>query len=89
MSDTQGEMKRAVESGYWHLYRYNPLLANSGQNPFILDSAEPSGNLMDFLRGETRYAQLEKAFPEDAAELFKQNESEAKERFLRYKALAK
>ncbi len=88
MSCSQMEMKRAVEAGYWHLYRFNPLLKKEGKNPFTLDSKEPTGDLKDFLRGEVRYSSLELAFPDRAKELFEKAESDAKERLESYKKLA-
>lgn len=59
MVTTISEEKKAVEFGYWHLYRYAPRLKDQGQNPFQLDSKEPSGDYQAFLRGEIRYSQLE------------------------------
>ena len=88
MSDVQGEMKRAVQVGYWQLYRNNPELAKEGKNPFILDSKEPSGDFRQFLEGEVRYSSLERTFPDAAEELFKRTEQEAKARYEKYKALA-
>lgn len=88
MGDVQGEIKRAVEVGYWQLYRHNPLLAEEGKNPFILDSKEPKGDFKEFLRGEVRYSSLERTYPEIADELFERTEKEAKARYVKYKALA-
>ena len=88
MSNTPYEEKRAVESGYWHLYRYNPDLKVAGKNAFSLDSKEPNSSLRDFLMGEVRYASLAKAFPEIAEELFAKTEEDAKERYERYKKLS-
>jgi len=88
MSKSQEEMKKAVESGYWHLYRYNPALKEEGKNPFILDSKEPTADLKEFLRGENRYASLELAFPERAEELLNKAVRDAKERYETYKKLA-
>ena len=66
----QDEMKKAVECGYWHCYRYDPRLAEQGKNPFQLDSPEPdTEKLMDFLMGENRFASLKNNFPEKAAAL--------------------
>ena len=64
MGKTQLEQKLAVDSGYWPLYRYNPLLAEQGKNPFILESKAPDGSLQEFLSGENRYAMLERFHPE-------------------------
>ncbi len=88
MGKSQLEMKRAVESGYWHLYRFNPDLKKDGQNPFSLDSKEPTRDLKDFLRGESRYASLEIAYPDHAEELFNKAEADANERLESYKKLA-
>ncbi len=84
MVNTQEEMKRAVESGYWHLYRYNPALKEQGKNPFILDSKAPSTDFVDFLRSERRYASLEAKFPETAEKLFADAAQGAKERYESY-----
>ena len=88
MGTSQQRMKEAVESGYWHLYRYNPQLKEEGKNPFILDSKEPVASFQDFLMGEVRYASLTKSFPERAKQLFAAAEMDAKERYESYKALA-
>lgn len=88
MSKTMDEEKKAVECGYWQLYRYNPTLKEKGQNPFILDSKDPIGNYRDFLLGETRYSALLKAQPELADKLFAESEADSKERYELYKHLA-
>ena len=90
MGHSQAEEKRAVECGYWHLYRYNPALEAAGQNPFKLDSkADPDWTkFQDFLKGEVRYASLMKSFPENATELFAKTEEFAKWRLSTYKRLA-
>ena len=85
MANVQQEMRRAVEAGYWHLYRYNPL---KREKPFTLDSKEPSMPFKDFLKGEVRYASLELTFPENAKTLFARAEQEAKEKYEMYRALA-
>ncbi len=85
MKSAQAEEKKAVETGYWHLFRYNPLLAEEGKNPFILDSKEPKGNYQDFLMGEVRYNRLSRSNPERAKELFAKAEADAK---AKYEALA-
>ena len=87
MANSQAEERKAVECGYWHLYRYNPELKESG-NPFSLDSKDPKGNYKDFLMGEVRYASLAKAFPEEAEKLFEKSEADANERLNTYKKLA-
>ncbi len=71
------EEKRAVESGYWQLYRFNPELRKEGRNPFVLDSKEPTMGYQDFIEGEIRYAQLKNVFPERAEELFELSEQYA------------
>jgi pyruvate-ferredoxin/flavodoxin oxidoreductase len=88
MGRSQDEEKLAVQSGYWPLYRYNPLLKLEGKNPFVLDSKEPKGNLKEFLGGEVRYAALEKLFPEEAAKLHTQLEKECAERYVLLKQKA-
>ena len=88
MGKTQDQTKRAVEAGYWHLYRYNPALSDQGKNPFILDSKEPKTSFKEFLESETRYASLKQEFPEVADTLFDQAEKEAKQRYSAYKVLA-
>lgn len=89
MGKSQEEEKRAVECGYWALYRYNPALKEQGKNPFILDSKEPTASFRDFILGEVRYASLAKAYPEEAEELFAKTERDAMERLENYKRLAK
>jgi len=88
MRYSQQEGKKAVESGYWQLYRFNPLLKEQGKNPFVLDSKEPTGNFRDFIMGEVRYTSLAQFFPDVADKLFEQAEKEAKERLEGYKRLA-
>jgi pyruvate-ferredoxin/flavodoxin oxidoreductase len=88
MGKTQQESKLAVESGYWPLYRFNPLLAKEGKNPFILDSKEPDGNLQEFLGGENRFAALEKSFPDESIRLRAKIEKELKDRYEMLKKLA-
>jgi pyruvate-ferredoxin/flavodoxin oxidoreductase len=89
MGKSQAEAKKAVESGYWPLYRYNPMLAAEGKNPFILDSKAPTGDFREFLMGETRYRSLAAAQPELAESLFTKQEEEAKARLEHYDKLAK
>ena len=88
MGKTQAETALAVASGYWPLYRYNPALTAEGKTPFVLDSKAPDGSLREFLRGEVRYAALEKTFPEEAARLHGQLEKEFALRYLRLKQMA-
>jgi pyruvate-ferredoxin/flavodoxin oxidoreductase len=89
MGKTQEEEADAVKAGYWHNYRFNPLLEKEGKNPFSLDSKEPDWDkFQDFLLGETRFLSLTKTFPEEAKKLFKITEEDAKYRYNYYKRLA-
>ena len=88
MANSQKQMKDAVECGYWSLYRFNPLLAAEGKNPFTLDSKEPTASFQDFISAEARYKVLETQFPEIAKELFAASEADAKARLAAYKRLA-
>ncbi|MEI6681778.1 MAG: pyruvate:ferredoxin (flavodoxin) oxidoreductase [Bacteroidota bacterium] len=89
MGKVEEEMDRAVASGYWQLYRYNPVNGNEGKNPFTLDSKEPEWSaFQDFLASEVRYSSLKMMFPEEAGELFKAAEDNAKWRYNNYKRLA-
>ena len=88
MSKGQLETKKAVDAGYWQLYRYNPMLEEEGKNPFTLDSKEPTGSYQDFLASETRYTSLKKSKPDIADKLFAQAEKDAKERLESYKEKA-
>lgn len=87
MGHSQDEMEKAVKSGYWHLYRYNPDLKEEGKNPFVLDSKEPTGDFKDFIMGEVRYAALKQMFPAEAEQLFDKTEQDARERYETYKRL--
>jgi pyruvate-ferredoxin/flavodoxin oxidoreductase len=89
MGKSQEEEKKAVDAGYWSMYRYNPMLEAESKNPFVLDSKEPDwSKFQDFLKGEVRYTSLMKSFPEQAAELFAAAEENAKWRYNGYKRLA-
>jgi len=89
MSKAQAQAKYAVEAGYWHLYRFNPMLEAEGKNPFQLDSKEPNWEkFKEFLDSEVRYFSLKKAFPKNAEELFAAAEKNAKWRFEGYKRLS-
>ncbi len=88
MTKSQAEEKSAVECGYWQLYRYNPELTAKGENPFTLDSKDPTGDYQAFILGETRYASLKKTQPAVAEELFKKTEESSKERLAGYKKMA-
>ena len=81
MAKVQDEMKRAVEAGYWSLYRYNPALKAEGKNPFILDSKEPTLPYEEFLDGEVRFASLKRTFPDNAEKLFGDAAELAKKRY--------
>jgi pyruvate-ferredoxin/flavodoxin oxidoreductase len=89
MGKTQENTKDAVEAGYWHLYRYNPMLKEEGKNPFILDSKEPTKSFREFLMGQVRYSSLSNEFPDIAEELYQNAEENAKERYETYLKLAK
>jgi pyruvate-ferredoxin/flavodoxin oxidoreductase len=88
MGRSQNEEKKAVEAGYWTLYRYDPRLREEGKNPFVLDSKEPTGDFREFLMGEVRYSSLTRAFPDKAEELFQKAEQDMKERYETYKQMA-
>ncbi|WP_419788060.1 pyruvate:ferredoxin (flavodoxin) oxidoreductase [Pseudodesulfovibrio sp.] len=88
MGKTQYEEKLAVDSGYWPLYRYNPLLADEGKNPFVLESKAPDGTLQEFLSGENRYAMLERLYPEFSKEYRAKIETDFNRRFENLKHLA-
>ena len=81
MTNCQGEMKKAVDCGYWNLFRFNPAAKAEGKNPFTLDSKAPAGGYQEFLLNEARYSSLTRSFPDRAKELFAQNEEAAKERY--------
>ena len=89
MGHSQEEERLAVECGYWHLWRYNPAEEAKGANPFSLDSKEPDwSKFADFLKGEVRFASVMKMYPQEAAELFKAAEENARWRYNNYKRLA-
>ena len=81
MKNCQAEMKKAVDCGYWNMFRYNPLLKAEGKNPFILDSKEPKTSYRDFILGEARYSALTRSFPERAEKLFQKAEEKSVERY--------
>ncbi|MFT9055307.1 MAG: pyruvate:ferredoxin (flavodoxin) oxidoreductase [Ethanoligenens sp.] len=81
MGISQTEEKKAVAAGYWNTFRFNPLLADEGKNPFTLDSKAPSASYQDFIRGEVRYSSLLRSFPERAEKLFAESEDNAKEKY--------
>ncbi len=88
MGKTQEQSKKAVEAGYWHLYRFNPELKEQGKNPFVLDSKAPTAAFKDFLMGEVRYSSLAQSFPAEAEDLFAKAQKEAEERYQGYVKLA-
>ena len=88
MSNTINEEKKAVETGYWHLWRYNPELKAEGKNPFTLDSKEPTGSVREFMEGENRYLMLKQAYPDIAEQLFSKAEQDQIERYENYKRMA-
>jgi len=89
MGKTQDEASRAVDAGYWHLFRYNPMLEKEGKNPFVLDSKEPKWDeFQNFLGSEVRYTSLKKTFPAEAEALFKAAEENAKWRYASYVRMA-
>lgn len=88
MGKSQEEGKKAVECGYWALYRYNPTLKEEGKKAFSLDSKEPTGNFREYLMNQVRYSALAKQFPEAADALFEKTERDALERLEGYKKLA-
>ena len=81
MTNCQKEMKKAVECGYWNMFRFNPELKAEGKNPFILESKEPTTSYRDFIMGEARYSALTRSFPERAEKLFTEAEEDSKKRF--------
>ncbi len=90
MGKAQAEEAAAVQSGYWHLWRFNPALEAEGKNPFTLDSKEPKWEeFQDFLKGEVRYASVMKQYPAEAQELFDAAEEMAKKRYASYVRMSK
>ena len=88
MGCSQAEAKKAVECGYWSLYRFNPELKEQGANPFSMDSKPPTMNFREFLMGEVRYSSLQKQFPELAEQLYAKTEQDALDRLQTYQKLA-
>lgn len=89
MGRSMANIDQAVKAGYWHLYRYNPLLKEQGKNPFSLDSKEPTESFRDFLMSQVRYSALLKQYPNEAEDLFERAEIQSKERFKTYMKLVK
>ena len=83
MQNCQQEMKRAVDAGYWQMFRYNPLLKAEGKNPLTVDSKAPTADYREFITSETRYSRLAQQFPERAEKLFAKAETAAKEKYER------
>jgi pyruvate-ferredoxin/flavodoxin oxidoreductase len=88
MGTTQAETKRAVDAGYWHLYRFDPKQEAEGKNPFTLESKDPTASFQEFITSEVRYSSLKLSFPDAADELFAAAENDAKRRLASYKRLA-
>ncbi|WP_434298092.1 pyruvate:ferredoxin (flavodoxin) oxidoreductase [Clostridium sporogenes] len=88
MGTSIAEEKKAVQSGYWHLYRYNPMLKEEDKNPFILDSKEPTKPFKEFIQGEVRYSSLMNIFPDIAERMSDMAEQHARERYDNYRHLA-
>ena len=88
MANMQKEEKKAVETGYWILYRYNPELKKEGKNPLVLDSKEPTKPVRDFLTGEKRYTILEGTFPEKVDKFRTDFDEYVKDRYIDYKKMA-
>jgi pyruvate-ferredoxin/flavodoxin oxidoreductase len=88
MGKSQEEIKRAVEAGYWHCWRYDPRRKDAGENPFTLDSKPPTGDIREFMGSEGRFASLALAYPERAERLYAKAAKDAAERYETYKKLA-
>ncbi|MBP1575878.1 MAG: pyruvate:ferredoxin (flavodoxin) oxidoreductase [Oscillospiraceae bacterium] len=88
MGNAMAEEKRAVEAGYWHLFRFDPRLAEKGENPFQLDSSAPSADYKEFIKSEVRYSSLMRAFPDRAEVLFDKAEKNAAEKYEHLEKLA-
>ena len=88
MNGAQEEIKKAVDCGYWHLYRYDPRLIEQGKNPFMLDSPAPTKDYEEFLKGESRYAALQKIAPQIADRLYQESKKSAEERYKKYLELS-
>lgn len=88
MSATQAEQKKAVDCGYWSLFRYNPALADANKNPFVLDSKEPNGKLREFMMGEVRFSALTRTFPDIAEKLFVEADALCQQKYQKYKKMA-
>ncbi len=89
MTNSQVEMKKAVEAGYWQMFRYNPAAKAEGKNPLTIDCKEPTASYIDFIRSETRYSRLAQQFPDRAEQLFAKAEQAAKEKYERLVKMGK
>ena len=81
MSNCQSEMKKAVDAGYWQMFRFNPANVAEGKNPLTIDSKEPTTDYIEFIKSETRYSRLVQSFPERAEKLFAEASELAKEKY--------
>ena len=81
MTNCQAEMKKAVNAGYWHNFRFNPTLRAEGKNPLTIDSKEPTTDYIEFINSEVRYSSLTRAFPERANALFEAAAAKAREKY--------
>jgi pyruvate-ferredoxin/flavodoxin oxidoreductase len=88
MGRSQEEMKKAVEAGYWHLYRHDPLKKKEGKNPFTLDSKPPVGDIAEFMSTENRFASLALSYPDRAKRLYEKAKKDAAERYETYRRMA-
>ena len=89
MTNCQNEMKRAVQCGYWNMFRFDPRKKAEGKNPFTLDSKAPTTDYKEFIESETRYSRLQRAFPERAADLFEKAANASKDRYAYLNKLTK
>ena len=88
MQNCQLEMKKAVEAGYWQMFRYNPALKAEGKNPLTIDSKAPTADYVEFIKSEARYARLAQQFPEKAEVLFEKAAQAAKAKYDRLQKMA-
>lgn len=88
MGKSMENMAKAVQAGYWHLYRYHPDLVKEGKQPFTLDSKDPTGDFKEFLMGQVRYSALARQFPEHAQQLFEKAEQDAGRRLKAYQKMS-
>ena len=88
LGQSQEQARRAVEAGYWSLYRHDPRLREAGKNPFVLDSKDPKADFQEFLKSEVRYSALFRQFPDRAQSLFDKAARDADDRYQTYRHLA-